>query len=235
MCGKPSSLSPALLVALPMLLSGCGIRDILPVNEMPSLNDYSRIALIFYTDKPSKEYGRLPILLSYSVGTELSIYCENKEWIFDRSEQACPVSDRLNELGIRPFELYQNYCLAMKLSQAVQADLVVLGHIEEPELFEEGSRDMEYRMSRVDITGPLIWHPLYQTAILRANLQIIDGKSGRAIWEGKITGFKNYMTWYRAGDPVMLMPERSMLTEVQRDLVKEIFDRLYPAMNALDS
>ncbi len=225
------------LIFLPILLVimfsiyGCGIRYAMSTKEVPLLKDYSRVAIVFFSNEASEKYDNLPMLFSYTTGTKISIKCQDKDWVFDQSENNCPVGERLKNLGIDPCEICQNYELAKVLGQALEADLIIVGRLDKPSFVEERSGKVEYDMAKVDVTGAARYYAVYQTALLKANFEIIDPKICQPIWDGRVMGYKKYKTLYRTGNPPKSMREETMLNDVRMDLIQNFVELLYPAMS----
>jgi hypothetical protein len=231
---KDLSIFFAILVFL-MSVSGCGIRNLFPSKEVPSLEDYSKIVVVFFNEEPSETYEDLPTLISYTVGTRMSIKCEDKEWCFDQTHDNCPVSKKLDDLGIKPCDICQNHNLATKLADATGADLVIVGRLNKPRYTEDRSGKVEYDMSKVSVTGADRYYAIYQTAMLKANFDIIDPKTGQSVWCDKIIGYKKYKTRYKTGNPPVWQPEKTMFADVRMDLVQKVIDKLYPAMTGQET
>jgi len=222
-------LLPVFLV-VSLFLASCGYKNVVPIKEVPKLTSYSKIVLVFFNKKDSQKYQDLPILTSYTTGTNLSVKCKEKEWLYDQSKRVCPVNDELKELGINPYDICQSHSLATKLSESTGVELVVIGQMEEPKFTEDRSGKIEYDMSTVDVTGAARYYAIYQTAILKTDFELIDAKSGQLIWDGRVIGYKKYKTRYRTGSPPAFQREETMLNDVRMDLIKRFVDIIYPAI-----
>ena len=211
---------------------GCGIKNALPNKEVPQMHGYSKVALVFFNKKTNKECENLPALLSYSVGTELSIRCEDKSWVFDQSEKVKPVSDNMEELSVLPCDICQDLQLAATLAESLGADLIIAGMLEEPKYTKEESGKVEYEMTEVNRTGTGRYYAIHQTAILKADIEAIDPVMQKVIWDGRVIGYKKYKTRYLTGNPPEDQREERMLADVRRDLVLKVVNTLSPAMVA---
>jgi hypothetical protein len=227
MCRKTLTLLSVFILIFSVF--GCGIKNVLPEKEIPPLESYHKVALVLFGGDSSGEYGKLPTLLSYSIGTKLSIRYKDRVFLFDQSQTVHPISDKLSELSIRPGDIYEDPHLAIELAEALEADLVIVGHIYKPKFTEERSGKMEYDMTKHDRSGTVRFYSIYQTALLRSDFEIIDPTSGEAIWDGMVIGYKKYKTRYHTGNPPLRQSEESMLAEVRRDLAQQVVDKLYPA------
>ena len=231
MCRKHLALIFAVLLMIPLI--GCGIKNILPSKEVPPLEGYSTVVLVpFDVKSPSRQYEKLPTMMSYSIGTKLSVRYQDIKWFFDQSQEVTPVSDKMKELNIMPADVYQDPQAAAKLAEALQADLVIIGQMEEPKFTREASGKIEYEMSEATRTGAARYYAVYQTAILKTYTKIIDAKAGQMIWDGIIIGYKKYKTRYRTGNPELSQSEETMLADVRKDFVDKFAEKLYPVKAA---
>ena len=77
---------------------GCGIKNVFFSKGVPPLEGYSTVVLVpFDFEKPSEEYEKLPTMVSYGIGTKLSVRYQEKNWSYDQSQEMTPVSDKLKE------------------------------------------------------------------------------------------------------------------------------------------
>jgi hypothetical protein len=222
-----------ILAILPMIvLAGCGFKNVLPSKEVPPLEGYSTIVLVpFDIKNPSEQYAKLPALLSYGIGTKLSVRYQDRNWVYDQSQEIAPVSNKLKELNLSPADIYLDPQAAAKLAESLQADLVIAGLMEEPKFTKEESGKMEYEMSEMTPTGTARYYAIFQTAILKADLKLVT-KAPEGIWDGRIIGYKKYKTRYRTGAPQKSQREETMLSDVRKDFVEKFVEKLYPARAA---
>lgn len=227
MSRKYLALILVILLMIPLL--GCGIKNAFFKQKVPPLEDYSTVIFApFDFAKPSVQYSDLPTMIAYGIGTRLGVRYQDKTWICDQSEEITPVSDRLKELNLSARDTYMDPQAAIKLGEAFQADLIVVGEMEKPKFTKEESGKIEEDKSQVSSTGAARYYAIYQTALLPVNAKIIDVKAGKMIWEGRIVAFKKYKTRYRTGNPPNFQREETMLADVRRELVAQVADRLYP-------
>ena len=222
----------ALIFATIFLISviGCGLKNVLPSKDVPPLEGYSTVVLVpLSVENPSAEYENLPTLLSYSIGTKLDVRYQDRNWFFDQSKAIAPVSAKLKELNISSSEIYQNPQTAAKLAEALQADIVIAGQLYEPKFTNEESGKIEYEMSQMTAMGASRFYAIFQTAILKADLIVIEAKTNEVIWDGRIVGYKKYKTRYRTGAPKKQQRVETMLADVRKDFVENFVNKLYPA------
>jgi hypothetical protein len=231
MCRKHLALIFAVLLMIPLI--GCGIKNVLPSKEVPPLEGYSTVVLVpFDVKNPSGQHEKLPTMLSYSIGTKLEVRHQDNNWLFDKSQEITPVSNKMKELNITPADVYQDPQAAAKLAEAFQADLVITGQMEEPRFTKEASGKIEYDMSESTVTGAARYYSVHQTAILKVDARVTDAGASQMIWDGRIIGYKKYKTRYRTGNPELSQSEESMLADVRKDFVSKFAEKLYPAKAA---
>ena len=210
---------------------GCGIKNVIPDKEIPSLESYQKVALVFFSGDNLGEYEELPTLLSYGIGTRLCVCHEDKVFLFDQSQTVRPVSDKLHELDIWSGDIYEDPNLSTELAKALEADLIVVGHVYKPKFTKEESGKIEYDMTRHNRAGTMRYYSIHQTALLRMDIEVIDPASGETIWDGRAIGFKRYKTRYQTGNPPLRQSEKLMLAEVRRELVQQVVEKLYPPVS----
>lgn len=233
MCRKHLILIFSILVMIPMV--GCGLKNILPSKEVPSLENYSTVVVApFYVKKPTRQYEGLPIMLAYSIGTKLSVRYQDKNWLFDQSSEITPVSSKMKELNISPGAIYQDPQAAAKLAESFQADLVITGQVEEPRFTkEESGKIYEDKSEATPLRSGSRYYTIYQTATLRADVKLVDAKAAQAIWDGRVYGYKKYETRYRTGNPPKIQRDETMESDVRKDFVDKFADTLYPVKVAI--
>ena len=228
MCRKHLALIFATILLISVL--GCGIKSILPSKEVPPLGDYSTVVLVpFDVKKPSGQYDGLPTKLSYAIGTKLSIRHQGRNWLYDQTARISPVSDKLKELNISPADVYQDPQKAAQLAESLQADLVIIGQIEEPRLTKKESGHVyEDKSEATPSPAGSRFYGIDQTAVLRGNAKLVT-KASRVIWDGVIIGYKKYHTRYRTGNPPRFERDETMMADVRREFVEVLVNKIYPA------
>lgn len=216
----------ALILAV-ITLYGCG--GLLPSKPVPPLEGYSKIIIApFDIKKPTGKFTDLPTMISYGMGTKISIRFKDKELFYDRSNEVTPVSDKMKELNLSKAAIFQNDSDAIKLGKAFGADLIITGQMKEPNYTIERSGKIEYDMKDVSNIGAARYYNVGQTATLRAKVKIIDVNAEKVIWTGDIVGFKRYKTRYRTGESEKTVREETMYADVRKDFVDNSIAKLYP-------
>lgn len=212
-----------------LLLVSCGIQNVTGGKPVPPLEGYSTIVLApFVFNKSSGQYEDLPIVMSYGIGNKLSLRFPNKKFIFDQTNDVKPVTDKINELGLDKRAVVENPENALKLAKAFNADLVVVGLLNEPNFTIERSGKIEEDKSKVSNIGALRYYSIYQTATLKSKVRVFDVNTNKELWNGTIYGYKKYKTRYLTGEAEKMVREDTMLADVRKDFVENFVAKLYP-------
>ncbi len=208
---------------------GCGVKNVIGTKPVPPLEGYSKVVIApIDIKKPTGKYEELPTMISYGAGNKLSIKFKDKTWYYDQSRDIKPVTAKMNELGLNRKELFTKPETAIKLAKAFDADLIIVVVIEEPAFTLERSGKIEYDMKESGPTGAARYYNIYQTAILRSKLKVIEVESGKTLWEGDLKSFRRYTTRYRTGEAEKMQREETMLADIRKDYADIFVAKLYP-------
>jgi len=233
MCRKHLIMIFAVLIMVPLM--GCGLENVMPGKDIPPLEGYTTVLLAPFDMSTTGTYevelpiNDLPVMVSYGTGNKLEVRHKDRKWIYDKSNDMSPVRSKMKELNLSASDVYQDPAAAAKLAEAFGADIVVVGEMKAPEFTVEESGKMKYAMDEMTPTGTARYYTVHQKAIFPANLKMVEAESGLQIWDGIVTGYTKYETDYRTGSPKRLVRESKMLSDVRKDLVVKIADRIYPA------
>lgn len=209
---------------------GCGFKNALGGKPVPPLDGYSTVLIApFETKKPTGKFEDLSTMLTYGASTKLSIDVKDKKFICDQSRDMKPVTTKMNEIGVSENGLFMNADAAIKLAKAFDADLVVVGTLIEPHYTIERSGRITEDKSKVSNTGALRYYTVYQKAIVRTNLKIIDVKTSKIIWTGTVIGYKTYETKYLTGENEKVQRDETMYADIRKDWAENFTAKLYPA------
>ncbi len=208
------------------LISGCG-GEVLPLD----LSNYQRIAIApFSTEKESAEMERrFPLDLS----TQLALVEKDKEWIYDQSDTLNPIGGQLTAQNLTPEDIFLDPALAAKVGQAANADIIVVGHIENPKTDEKYDSNPLYDMSaQAGISGTTKFVIVYQWATLNMQVKAIDTKSGSVIWDnGGFTGYTKYIREFNTQDPARhnsRIELDQLKADIRRHMLNQIGHQLVP-------
>ncbi len=228
MCKRYLALIIVILIATPII--GCGLKNIMPNKAVPPLESYNTVVIApFAFKKAATKYNDFPTLLSYGIGTKLSVRFQEKTWIYNQSQDLSPVTNKLKELNLSSSDIYNNPEAAAKLAEAFNADLVVTGIIEEPKITKEESSKVRYDMSQSGPTGAARYYTIYQTVLLKSDLKVIEPKAKSALWNGRLVGYKKYETKYLTGNNPIIVEDATMLADIRKAYSEEVSKKLYPS------
>lgn len=221
-----------MLSALAMTLLSIGFISGCSKNVQPmSLDAYQRIAIApFATEKEAADMERrFPLDLA----TRLSLVKKDKEWIYDQSETLSPIGDQLNTQGLGPNDIFLDPALAAKVGQAVNADLIIVGHISNPKIEEKMDNAPVYDMSnQAGISGTTRFVLVYQWATINMHVKAIDTKTGNVVWDnGGFTGYTKYIREFQTQDPAKetsRISKEQMLADLRKHMLSQIGHQLAP-------
>ena len=59
-------------------------------------------------------------------------------------------------------------------------------------------------------------------------IKVMDVKANQMIWDGSIIGYRKYETDYRTGASKKFKSDEIMLSDIRKDLVARVVEKLYP-------
>ena len=216
----------ATLLVSVALISGCG-GEVEPLD----ITDFQRIAIApFSTEEESADMERrFPLDLS----TQLSLVKKDKEWIYDQSDTLNPIGTALAEQNLTPEDIFLDPALAAKVGQAANADIIIVGHIENPKLKEKYDSNPLYDMSaQAGISGTTKFVLVYQWATLNMQVKAVDTKSGSVIWDnGGFIGYTKYIREFNTQDPARhtsrVEPDQ-LKADIRKHMLSQIGHQLAP-------
>jgi hypothetical protein len=209
---------------------GCGFKNAFGGKPVPPLDGYSTVLIApFEVKKSTGKFEDLSTMLTYGASTKLGIDVKDKKFICDQSRDMKPVTTKMKEIGVSENGLFMNTDEAIKLAKAFDADLVVVGLLTEPRYTIERSGKITEDKSKVSNTGALRYYTVYQKAIVKTNLKIIDVKTSKIIWTGNLIGYKTYETKYLTGENEKVQRDETMYADIRKDWADNFALKLYPA------
>lgn len=174
---KILAVSAAMLVSV-AFISGCS-KQVEPLNLDDS---QKRIAIApFWTEEESADMERR---FPQDLSTQLSLVKKDKEWIYDQSDALNPIRSQLDAQSLAPENIFLDPALAAKVGRGVNADVIIVGHIENPKIEEwMDNRPIFDMTNQAGISGTTRFILVYQQSILKMHVKAIDTKSGNVIWE----------------------------------------------------
>lgn len=170
---------------------GCGGENI---TTPPPISDAKRIAITpFFAE--TEDINKLGSRISVNLAVRLEIIFKEAEWVYDLSSKIKPIDDKLGELGLTLNQIYTDPALAAKLGQAIGADMVIIGMVEEPKLTRQDyDRHLMKQGRQGGISGTSTYIRTRLTAIGRIRVKVIDSSSAELIFSNRIRSYLKY--WY---------------------------------------
>ena len=190
--------STLLIPLLCITIVGCiGGDGEVNIDTPPPLSEAKRVAVTrFHAEEGAEEeVGKLGGRISVNLADRLALIFKDAEWVYDISNKVKPVDDKLTELGVTLEQAYADPALAAKLGEGLNADLVIVGMVEKPNLTR---RDYDQHLMKQGRQGGISGTSTYirtrLTAIGRTRVKVIDTSSGEIIFNNRIRSYLKY--WY---------------------------------------
>ena len=203
------------------------------ITTPPPINEAKRIVITpFYTEaNAAEEVSKLGGRISVNLAIRLELIFKDTEWNYDISSKVKPVDDKLTELGLTLAQVYEDPALAAKLGQALEADMVIVGMVEKPNLTR---RDYDKHLMKQGRQGGISGTSTYirtrLTALGRTRVKVIDTNSAEIIFNNRIRSYLKYWYAYQtqmSGQQIYKTPEER-LADLGKYLPLRIAYTLHP-------
>ena len=184
---------PLLCIAM----AGCLNRGEVNIDTPPPISEAKRVVVtpFFAEAGAAEDVVKLSGRISVNLATRLELIFKDAEWDYDISNKVKPVADKLAELGLTLEQVYADPALAAKLGQALGADLIIVGMVDEPKLTR---RDYDQHLMKQGRQGGISGTSTYirtrLTAIGRIRVKVVDSNSAELIFSNRIRSYLKY--WY---------------------------------------
>ncbi len=184
----------SLILFFIIAMAGCGGGEV-NITEPPPLSEAKRIVITpFFSDSEAEEVNQLGSRISVNLATRLELIFKEAEWVYDISSKVQPVADKLAELGLTVSQLYTDPALAAKLSEALNADMLIIGRVEEPKLSRNDYNQLLMKQGRQGgISGTSTYIRTRLTALGNVRVRVVDA-TGTLIFNNRIRSYLKY--WY---------------------------------------
>ena len=189
------------ILSIPLLcisIVGCfNVDGEVNIDTPPPLDEVKRVAVTrFYAEADAaEEVNKLGGRISVNLADRLSLIFKDAEWVYDISNKVKPVNDEMAKLGLTLGQVYADPALAAKLGQALGADLIIVGMVENPSLTR---RDYDQHLMKQGRQGGISGTSTYirtrLTAIGRTRVKVVNTSSGEIIFNNRIRSYLKY--WY---------------------------------------
>ena len=226
----PTLFIPLLCIAIAGCIGGDGEVDI---DTPPPISDAKRVTVVpFFADAGATEdVIKLGGRISVNLATRLELIFKDAEWIYDISNKVKPVDDKLTELGLTREQVYADPALAAKLGQGLEADMVIIGMVDNPKLTRQDYDQHLMKQGRQGgISGTSTYIRTRLTAIGRARVKVIDAGSGNILFNNRIRSYLKY--WYayqtQQSEQIIFKSDTDRLADLGKYLSLRIAYSLYP-------
>ena len=224
------------ILFIPLLciaMAGCGGDGEIDIDTPPPISEAKRVAVVqFFADaEAAEDVSKLGRRISVNLAERLALIFKEAEWDYDISNKVKPVADKLTELGLTVEQVYADPALAAKLGQALGADMIIVGTIDEPKLTR---RDYDQHLMKQGRQGGISGTSTYirtrLTAIGRSRVKVIDTSSGEIIFNNRIRSYLKY--WYayqtQQSEQQIFKSDVDRLADLGKHLPLRIAYTLYP-------
>ena len=221
------------LLIIPILLIsfvGCFGSGEVKIDTPPTFNEAKRIVVTKFISEgeDSKELGRN---VSRNLAERLELVLKDNIWVYDISKKVQPITDKVNELGLTLNDVYADPALAVKVGQALEADIIITGMVQEPKIRRIDNNEHYMRQGRqTGISGTSTYITTRQSVSGRVRVKAIDVATGEILYNNKILSYLKY--WYayqtQSSNQVIFKEDKEMLADLGMHLPQRIAYKLYP-------
>ena len=166
------------------------------------------------------------------LGTSLSLAIENKEWIYDQSEQLAPIGNAFESNKLTAEEVFVDPALAAKVGESVGADLIIVGKITKPKIQTKQDPNIYYDTGSYSVSGFQTRYVLQiQSAIEDVKMKLVIPETGEVAWQGNVKGYTKYCREFMQQDPAKdyaRVTEDQIKADMRAHLLKRIQTTLFP-------
>ena len=189
------------LLFIPLLciaMAGCfGGDGEVNIDTPPPISEAKRIAVVpFFAETGAEEdVGKLAGRVGVNLAVRMEVLFKEAEWVYDISNKIKPVDDKLTELGLTVEQVYADPALAAKLGDALEADMIIIGRVEEPRITHQDYNQLLMKQGRQGgISGTSTYIRTRLTARGLTRVKVIDPGSSKIIFNNRIGSYLKY--WY---------------------------------------
>ncbi len=218
---------PFLLISI----AGCIGDGEINIDTPPSFGEAKKIAITSFIAE-EEEAQKLGKRISINLGNRLKLILKDSEWVFDESNKVQPVADEVAELGLTLNDVYADPALAAKVGQALNADIIITGMVNNPRLARKDSNEHLMRQGRQSgISGTSTFITTRQTASVKTRVKVIDVATGNVLYNNKIQSYLKYWFAYQTqmSNNVIFKEDMDMLADLGIHLPRRISYMLYPS------
>lgn len=200
------------------------------IDEPPAFVDAKRVVITKFIaeEAETQELGRR---VSRNLAERLELVLKDNDWVYDVSEKVQPIADKVAELGLTLNDVYADPALAAKVGQALEADIIITGMVEEPKIRKIENNEHYMRQGRQSgISGTSTYITTRQSVSGKVRVKAIDVATGEMLYNNQIISYLKYWFAYQTqqSGQVIFKEENEMLADLGLHLPRRISYKLYP-------
>ncbi len=219
-----------LIFILLISFAGCFGDGEIKIDTPPSFNEAKRIVVTNFLAEGENAQA-LGKRVSVNLATRLKLILKDNEWISDQAQKVQPVTEKINELGLTLNDIYTDPTLAAKVGEALNANIIITGMVENPKLDRNDYNEHLMKQGRqTGISGTSTFIRTRQSAVGKVRIKAIDVATGEILYNNKITSYLKY--WYayqtQQSGQIIFKENIEMLADLGNHLPVRITYMLYP-------
>ncbi len=217
---------PILLISI----VGCLGSGEIKIDKPPAFVEAKRIVVTKFIGE-GMETQELGKRVSKNLAERLDLVLKDNDWVYDVSEKVQPIADKVAELGLTLNDVYADPALAAKVGQALEADIIITGMVEEPKIRRINNNEHYMRQGRqTGISGTSTYLTTRQSVSGKVRVKAIDVATGEMLYNNQIVSYLKY--WYayqtQSSNQVIFKEEKEMLADLGLHLPLRISYKLFP-------
>ena len=217
---------PILLISI----VGCFGSGEIKIDKPPAFVEAKRIVVTKFIGE-GMETQELGKRVSKNLAERLDLVLKDNDWVYDVSEKVQPIADKVAELGLTLNDVYADPALAAKVGQALEADIIITGMVEEPKIRRIDNNEHYMRQGRqTGISGTSTYITTRQSVSGKVRVKAIDVATGEMLYNNQIVSYLKY--WYayqtQSSNQVIFKEEKDMLADLGLHLPLRISYKLFP-------
>lgn len=213
-----------------MSIVGCFGSGEPKIDKPPKFVDAKRIVVTKFIaeETETQELGKR---VSRNLAERLELVLKDNDWVYDVSEKVQPIADKVAELGLTLNDIYADPALAAKVGQALEADIIITGMVEEPKIRKIENNEHYMRQGRQSgISGTSTYITTRQSVSGKVRVKAIDAATGEMLYNNEIISYLKYWFAYQTqqSGQVIFKEDKEMLADLGLHLPLRISYELYP-------
>ena len=212
-------LIPILLISI----VGCLGSGEVKIDKPPAFVDAKRVVVTKFIAEGT-EAQELGKRVSKNLAERLELVLKDNDWVYD-------VSEKVAELGLTLNDVYADPALAAKVGQALEADIIITGMVEEPNIRRIDNNEHYMRQGRqTGISGTSTYITTRQSVSGRVRVKAIDVATGEILYNNEIISYLKYWFAYQTqqSGQVIFKEDKDMLADLGLHLPRRISYKLFP-------